>query len=211
MANIGEATGSAINALPIDKMIAGPLMAAISAQVQASHAYKDFIETVGLEEGKPVMIPFTFIDEVVDGEGNKTGRTVTRQMEVPLLALVSHPNLNIDKVDIDFEMTISTSEEQKSSTAAEASLTGKMGWGPFSVTIKGSVSHKTEQTRKTDTRAKYSIKVSASRTGPPEGMMRVLDTLLNAAQPRVVADTGTPSKAPLTPATAATTPGGDKK
>ena len=79
-----------------------------------------------------------------------------------------------------------TSEEQKSSTSGEASLEAKIGWGPFSVKIHGKVSHHKEQTRKTDTRAKYTINVAAKRAGPPEGMMRVLDAMVDeAARPKL--------------------------
>jgi len=196
--NIGEAVGGALQSLPIDKMISAPLMAAIQAQVQASHAYKEFVETVGLEKGKAVMIPFEYEEDLVDEAGNVTD-TRTRHFKVPLLALVSHPNLNVETVDIEFEMTIETSEESKSSTSGEASLEAKIGWGPFSVKIHGKVSHHREQTRKTDTRAKYSIKTTAKRTGPPEGMMRVLDAMVDeATRPKlgIAKNTPSPSDAP---------------
>lgn len=183
--NIGQAVGGALQALPIDKMISAPLMAAIGAQIRASHAYKEFVETVGLENGKAVMIPFDYEEDIVDEAGNITG-TRSRHMKVPLLALVSHPNLNIEEVDIDFEMTIEASEEDHSSTSGEGGFEAKIGWGPFSVKVHGKVSHKSEQTRKTDTRAKYSIHVGAKRAGPPEGMMRVLDALVDeATRPKI--------------------------
>lgn len=183
--NIGQAVGGALTALPIDKMISAPLMAAIKAQVQASHAYKDFIETVGMSDGKAVMVPFEYTEDQVDGQGNVTG-TRTRHMLVPLLALVSHPNVNVDEVNIGFEMTIESSQEEHSSTSGEGGFEAKIGWGPFSVSVHGKVSHKSEQTRKTDTRAKYSIDVKATRAGPPEGMMRVLDALIDeATRPKI--------------------------
>jgi hypothetical protein len=180
MANIGQAVGGALQSLPIDKMISAPLMAAIAAQVRASHAYKEFVETVGLENGKAVMIPFEYEEDIIDEAGNVVDTRV-RKMSVPLLALVSHPNLNVEEVQIDFEMTIETSEEDHSSTSGEGGFEAKIGWGPFSVKVHGKVSHKSEQTRKTDTRAKYSISVLAKRAGPPEGMMRVLDAMVDEA------------------------------
>lgn len=183
--NIGSAVGSTLQSLPIDTMIAGPLLAAVAAQIRASHAYKEFVETVGLEDGKPVMIPFEYVEDVLNSEGAVVDQRV-RKFSVPLLALVSHPNVNIDTVAIEFDLTIENLEQSTSSTQGEAGIEGSAGWGPFSVKIHGKVSHKSEQTRKTDTRAKYSIKVSASRSGPPEGMMRVLDALVDeAARPRI--------------------------
>lgn len=47
--------------------------------------------------------------------------------------------------------------------------------------MKGSVSHKSEQTRSTDTRAKYSIHTSVKRQPMPEALSRVVDYLTNAA------------------------------
>lgn len=38
--------GSVINALPLDRMIGGPLRAMITAQVQASKAYAEFLMSV---------------------------------------------------------------------------------------------------------------------------------------------------------------------
>jgi hypothetical protein len=183
--NIGQATGAALQSLPIHKMISAPLMAAIQAQVQASHAYKDFVETVGLENGRAVMIPFEYTEDQVDEAGNVVS-TITRKMSVPLLALVSHPNINVEEIDIEFEMTIETQESEHSETSGEGGFEAKIGWGPFSVKVHGKVSHKSEQTRKTDTRAKYSISVRGKRAGPPEGMMRVLDAMVDeATRPKI--------------------------
>ena len=88
---------------------------------------------------------------------------------------------------MDFELEVSQSEEAKASTEAEAGVDVSAGWGPYSVKIHGKVSHKDEQTRKTDTRAKYSFHTSIKRSGPPEGMMRVIDFLTDAATKPVLA------------------------
>lgn len=192
MENIGQATGAAMNALPIDKMIAAPILAAISAQVQASHQYVDFIKKVGLDEnGQAVMIDFSYDEDIIDEAGHVTDtRNIT--MKVPLLAIVSHPNVSIDEITVDFEMTVTCSEETVSETAGEGGFDAKIGWGPFSVKVHGKVSHKSAQTRKTDTSAKYSIHTKASRQGPPEGMMKVLDAVVEASTrpARIAASSG---------------------
>ena len=48
--------GSVINALPMDRMIAGPLQAMVQAQVTASKSYADFLMQVCVQEGKAVAI-----------------------------------------------------------------------------------------------------------------------------------------------------------
>jgi hypothetical protein len=185
--------GSVINALPIDKMIGTPLMAMLRAQVQASKQYADFIMTVGIKDGKAVMVAFDYDETLVDEKGNVTG-VQRKTMRVPLLAIITHPNVNIEDGNVAFEVTISQSSSSSSSTEAQGGFEAKIGWGPFSVSVHGSASHKSEQTRKTDTRAKYSFSVNIKRDGPPEGMMQVLDFLTNAATKPVVLPANTTPK-----------------
>lgn len=73
--------------------------------------------------------------------------------------------------------------------SAEAS--GSLGWGPFRLNVKGSVSHKSTQTRKTDTRARYAFNTTLKRQDPPEAMMRVIDFLTDAATKPTVVKTAT--------------------
>jgi len=107
-------------------------------------------------------------------------------MRIPLLAAITHPNICIEEGTIDFELEVSQSEESYSETEGSGGFEASLGWGPFSVKVHGKVSHKSEQTRKTDTRAKYSIHTSIKRQGPPEALMRVIDFLTDAATKPVV-------------------------
>lgn len=172
--------GSVLNALPLDRMISAPLVAMMQAQVASSKAYADFIMGVCIENGQARAVQFDY-DETITNEEGEVVAVKKKTMRIPLLAAITHPNISIEKGTIDFEMTISQSEETHSETAVEGGFEAKMGWGPFSVKVHGSASHKSEQTRKTDTRAKYSIHVEASRQPPPEALMRVIDFLTDAA------------------------------
>jgi hypothetical protein len=173
-------TGSVLNALPLDKMISGPLQAMIKAQVQASKAYADFLLQVCIKDGKAVAVQFEYDETIVDDKGVYQG-TIQKSMRIPLLAAVTHPNICIEEGTIDFEMEISQSEESKSTTEVEASLEASVGWGPYKASMKGRASHKSEQTRKSDTRAKYSIHTAVKRQNPPEALMRVIDFLTDSA------------------------------
>lgn len=172
--------GSVINALPIDRMIGAPLSAMMKAQVQASKNYADFLLSVCIKDGKAVSVEFDYDQTLVDTEGQVTGID-TRRVRIPLLAAITHPNICVEEGSIDFELEVSQSEETHTETAASGGFEAKMGWGPFSVKVHGKVSHHQEQTRKTDTRAKYSIHVGAKRQGPPESLMRVIDFLTDSA------------------------------
>ncbi len=173
-------TGSVLNALPLDKMIGGPLQAMIKAQVQASKAYADFLLQVCIKDGKAVSVQFDYDETIVNEKGEYQG-TMTKTMRIPLLAAISHPNICVEEGTIDFEMEISQSEESHSATEAEASMEASVGWGPFSVSMKGRASHKSEQTRKSDTRAKYSIHTAIKRQDPPEALMRVIEFMTDSA------------------------------
>lgn len=191
--SIPEIMGGTLQAMPIDKLISAPLLAAISAQIQQSKAYMDFLNEVGIKDGKAVLVDFE-VDSALTAVG-QPGQAL--KMRVPLLALVTHPNVNIETVEIDFDVTVEVSESSHSETAGDVSLAAQMGWGPISVKVSGKASHKSAQTRTTDTRAKYSFKVTAGRSGPPEGMMRVLDAMVDfATRPLPAATPTQPSNVP---------------
>ncbi len=185
--------GAAMSALPMDALISGPLLACIKAEAQAANLYAEWVKTAGMTpDGKPVMIDFTYTEDVLDGQGKVTS-TNTRHFTIPLLAILQHPAIGIEKASVDFEMTVETSEASHSETAASGGFDAKIGWGPFSVSVHGKVSHKSEQTRKTDTRSKYSFHVEVIHRGPTECMQRVMDAITDASiRPAKVASTPAP-------------------
>lgn len=177
--------GSVMNALPLDRMISGPLQAMIQAQVTASKSYADFLMGVCIQDGKAVAIQFDYDETITDEQGVYKG-TVSKKMQIPLLAAVTHPNIVIEEGNIDFELTISQQAESMSETGGEASFGASLGWGPFKLDVRGQVSHKSSQTRKTDTRARYAFNTKIRRQDPPEALMRVIDFLTDAATKPVV-------------------------
>lgn len=172
--------GSIINALPLDKMFTIPLMAAFQAQLQMSKGFADFLMSVCIKDGKAVQVQFDYEDTIVDANGVAQG-VMQRTIRIPLLAAIPLPIISIEDCTIDFELTVSQTEESKSALEAGGSIEASLGWGPFKVAVHGQISHKSEQTRKTDTRAKYTIHMAAKRQDPPEALMRVIDALTNAA------------------------------
>lgn len=177
--------GSVINALPLDRMISGPLQAMIQAQVGASKAYADFLMGVCIQDGKAVAIQFDYDETITDEQGVYKG-TVSKKMQIPLLAAIAHPNITIEEGNIEFELTISQQAEDSSSTEASGSFGASLGWGPLKVNVKGQVASKSAQTRKSDTRARYAFNTKVRRQDPPEALMRVIDFLTDAATKPVV-------------------------
>ncbi len=183
---------SQFQGLPMGDLIGGPLTAACNAQIMLAKATSDFINTVGfdpVEEGKKGAVPtarmvdfqFTRPEEIVDKNGDVQVTPTEYDLKVPLLAIVPVPTLQIDEVDVTFDMQVKSSTSSVSQEDSKASLSGKgsAGWGPFkvSVTVSGSVSSHKENTRASDNSAKYHVEVHAAQLGTPEGLSRVFDIL----------------------------------
>lgn len=173
--------------LPMDQLIGGPLAAACNSQIQLAKATADFIQNVGLEADKDgVMrtrtVDFTYTKPVNDGSGSYT--EVENKLDVPLLAILNTPSLAVKEVEVEFTMEVKSSTSETASRDYEATLDTeiKAGWGPVSVDVKihGSVSSKSENTRKSDNSAKYNVKVLARDDGMPEGLKRCLDIVQQA-------------------------------
>ena len=193
--------GSVINALPLDRMIGGPLQAMVNAQVQASRSYAQFLMDVCFQkkDDKDAAaylsrnIQFEYDETLVDEQGDLMG-TYRKTMRIPLVAAITHPNICIEDGSVDFELEVTQSMETKTQTEAGGGFEAKIGWGPFSVSMHGKVSHKSEQTRKTDTRAKYSIHTAIKRQDPPEALLRGVDFLTDAATKPTLLETGKAGK-----------------
>tara|TARA_R100001015_G_C4635214_1_gene204042 strand:- start:1213 stop:1851 length:639 start_codon:yes stop_codon:yes gene_type:complete len=195
--------------LPMDQLIGGPLKAACDSQVQLAKATADFIQNVGLETDsngivKARTVDFTYTKPVNDGAGGYT--EVTNQLDVPILAILNTPSLQVKEVEVDFTMEVKSSTSEKSSRDYEAAMDThvKAGWGPVSVDVKihGSISAKSENTRTSDNSAKYNVKVIARDDGMPEGLKRCLDIVQSAIAEKPAA--APPVNQPTNPPTPAT-------
>jgi len=177
-----ELIGGIIEALPLDKMIMAPVMAIIQANIAAGKAYADFLGQVCVKDEKVQSFSFIYNDNQIDADG-KVINKISRTIEIPLIAAIHHPCTMIKSGVIEFELTVQQAVEEKTETAVDASGDISLGWGPFKLNVKAQIANKSSSTRTTDTRARYSIKVEAERLPPPEGISRVIDTLLLTSKP----------------------------
>ena len=167
--------------LPMSALIGGPLTAAVESNMLLAKSTAQFINDVGfvptkdengnMVPGAPRMSDFSFERPGKDADGNPTIEVV--KIKVPMLAIVPIPNLQVNNVDVTFDMEVKSSTTDTSSTSASASLeaSANFGFGPVSgsVTISGSVSTAKENTRTSDTSAKYHVEVNAKNFGIPGG------------------------------------------
>ena len=155
--------------LPIENLISAPLLASCEGQKALAQTTAQFITEVGMDKnGNTKSVTFNYED------GSE--KVV---LDVPLLSIINIPSLCVDTIDVEFDMEVSTQSASKSSTDSSAELNVKAGFGCWSASFTGKVSHHSENSRSSDTSAKYSISVKGKQE-KPEGLMKVLDMLNNS-------------------------------
>ncbi|WP_432738288.1 DUF2589 domain-containing protein [Maridesulfovibrio sp. FT414] len=185
--------------LPMSDLIGAPLDAACEAQIKLANATANFIQVVGFmppegDSKTPTQTrtaSFKF-KRPQQQQDKTTGPLAEEEVEitVPLLSIVNVPNLSIKSVDITFDMEVksATSSVEKTDKQGSFSAEASIGWGIFSAkaSVSGSISSHKENTRSTDTSAKYHVEVHASDAGMPEGLARVMDILQTACAPKAI-------------------------
>ncbi|MBB1268163.1 DUF2589 domain-containing protein [Shewanella sp. SR44-3] len=181
--------------LPMDQLIGGPLAAACDAQISLAKATSDFIESVGFVTDptsklqKVRYVDFKYDKYEEDPQADGSIKRVKREysINVPFIAIVSVPTLQVTEVDVNFMMEVksSFSEQTKDSRQAsfEAEVSGSIG--PFSIKVKaqGSIASSKESQRSSDNSAKYDVSVKARQLGTPEGLSKVMDILHQSILP----------------------------
>jgi hypothetical protein len=192
--------------LSMENLIGGPLTAAAKAEIMLANATADFINKVGFtwDSSNPPIPTTRYVDfdferqrEVPPAPAAGAGTaavpavliTETVKLHVPLLAIVPVPNLQVDTVDVTFDMEVKSSTSSKASNDQEIGFDAKLGihYGPFSldVEVQGKISSHQENTRSSDNSAKYHVAVHASNHGMPEGLARVWDIMATSISPVV--------------------------
>jgi predicted nucleic acid-binding Zn-ribbon protein len=174
--------------LQMDKLIGAPLCAAADASTQLANSTADFINRVGFDkDGKVRTVAFGYEKRSTNEDG--TSNLDEMKVAVPMLAIVPIPNLQVDEVNILFDMEVKQSEKQESASDMSGSMSGSMNLGIIKVSVSGSVSAHQSNTRSSDNSAKYHVDVRATNHGTPEGLARVLDMMAANVAPMLVGST----------------------
>jgi len=111
------------------------------------------------------------------------------------LTIVPLNSLAVQSVDINFEMQVNSSFSETQSdtkaqeTKAEGSFEAKIGWGPVSVTIRGSASYDSKDSSTHDTHyeksnsAKYTVNVHAGQLPLPKGVNTIIEAFAQSISP----------------------------
>jgi uncharacterized protein DUF2589 len=174
-------TAGFMQSMPIESLFGGLAVAVIKADIIASQATADFVEKMGKDkDGKVVMTTLAYEGLVTDADQKLTGQTTTRKITMPYVGgVVEPPSFGPDEVEEEFEATIDTSEQQKTTDEAGAKVEASAGWIWGKASLSASYSHKSENTRSTDTRARLKVRMVMKRRPLAEGLRRALDIILN--------------------------------
>lgn len=182
---ITQKTIQALQGLPFDNLIGGPLNACVRAQADAAQTTLGFIESVGLEEDEnghksAIYVYFSFV---------QGGRKAV--MSVPLLTIVPIPYIAINTIDINFKATITGVESSSYTNELSQEYTeGRETTKKSGLFRKRTTNIKTNFSSKRDSKStrdsSFSIEstidvaVHASQDSMPAGMAKVLEMLGSA-------------------------------
>jgi len=184
MANTQIQPAAEFQALPLEFIVASPLVAAVKAQALAAETTKGFIERlIDTNSHKPVTVDFQVDYKEVDGQGVVQNKTAT--INAPLLSIVPVPHLRIDSLTTHFKYEITETVKETNSKDYSVDLSAQTGAGLslwVSASLKGSVASKSSEESTMNRSGVLEITVHASEAPMPEGLARVLSMLAKMVQ-----------------------------
>lgn len=182
-----------LNSLDFSNIIAGPILGAIDAQTAASMAQVQFIQEVGFKPGdnpgdpdKLRYVDFSYEKKVPNPTYDPTATTspddqpfLTENLilTVPLLTMISPNGLRIERMNVEFNARLSSTETASMSSSlgidAELELNYKI------VKFKASASYQRKTERASEVAKTYHLGVNVEVVNDelPEGLDRLLTIL----------------------------------
>ncbi|MCD9017577.1 DUF2589 domain-containing protein [Parachryseolinea silvisoli] len=171
--------------IPLDFIIATPLLTTINAHRQAAETTLAFITKLlnkpadGNGPGGVDNLQFKMKVNEVDSTGKSV--QVEREISVPLITLVKVPSLNFDSMSVSFNYNISQISKEVNTNAQSAKLdigtTGILK-GFFNASLVGSVEHSRTRETTSNRGGTLEVKVNVSESQLPAGLQKILDALV---------------------------------
>lgn len=141
------------------------------------------------------MLPKAAQRQVATVTGDYSTEDIT--VEAPLIALVPIPALLVQTVDIALTVNVDNKLSAGSTSTATLGASGGIDDWFYSLHFTGNYSTTVNNTRSTDYRAQYTVKVAAQQQTLPEGMSRLMDVVCSCINPMPAVGTkGTSGKSP---------------
>ncbi|MBB4161600.1 DUF2589 domain-containing protein [Streptomyces cinereoruber] len=170
--------------LPFEQIIGGPLQGVIRASAMAANETAQFINNVGFDaKNQARMVKFSY-ESAEHGEADQTTtpeKRVVTNVEVPLLAVVPIPYLQLSQVTLDFDVKIdsASARKQESTLGGEAAVSGGF-WG-VTASVKASYSSSSSSSDTVNRSASMKVHVEAQQGPMPAGMEKILTMLTENA------------------------------
>lgn len=162
--------------LPLEFVVAGPLLAAVRAQKAAAEATRDYIQSFIKQDGELVSVSFK-------AQLSEGGETRSFDVRAPLLSIVPVPHLRIDALSVNFRFEVKTTDLKTSETTGAAATELKIGGNPWvNGSLSGSVSTRSATEAVANRSGALEISVQASESEMPEGLAKIASMLANAIQ-----------------------------
>jgi Protein of unknown function (DUF2589) len=167
--------------LPLEMVVATPLVAVAKAQAIAAKTTLDFVEGLcdapGADGGrKPKTIDLSIQQQGPDGNKKAV-------IKAPLLTIVPVPHLLIDSVTINFKYEVSQTFHDRSVTSSEAKIdVGTTGiLSKFvEASFHGNIAHTSSSENTTNRGGTLDIMIRASQSAIPVGLDRLITMLSQA-------------------------------
>lgn len=160
-------------ALPLEYIIAAPLLGVIKAQAAAAAATQAYIGSL-IENGKPKTIDLEL------SSATDTGQKKSK-ISAPLLSMVPVPHIRIDSFTTHFKYEISEATKASKEMDYGATLDADLVKNPFfNISLKGNVSGKSAEESVMNRSGMLEITIHASEAPIPEGLARLLSALSKA-------------------------------
>jgi hypothetical protein len=171
--------------IPLDFIIATPLLTTINAHRQAAETTLAFITKLLNKpadgNGASGIDNLQFKMKVNEVDSNGKSVQVEREISVPLITLVKVPSLNFDSMSVSFNYNISQISKEVNTNAQQAKLdigtTGILK-GFFNASLVGSVEHSRTRETTSNRGGTLEVKVNVSESQLPAGLQKILDALV---------------------------------
>lgn len=174
--------------IPLDFIIATPLLTTINAHRQAAETTLAFITKLldkpkdgATTGGGGGMDNLNFKMKVSEIDANGKHVEATREISVPLITLVKVPSLNFDSMSVSFNYNISQISKEVNTNTQQAKLdigtTGILK-GFFNASLVGSVEHSRTRETTSNRGGSLEVKVNVSESPMPAGLQKILDALV---------------------------------
>ena len=171
--------------LPLGQLIAQPLIEVAKGQAELCNVYLAFLFRMAYKDGKvngeTNLIKFKLNRQIISEEGNSS--IVPIDVEAPILSLVPVPSFVMDEATVRFNMELKEQTMSKETGTQEVTSSfGASFWGCHA-NISGKVSASQEQTRQSDSTAKYEVYARATQQPPSEGMAKLTSIFASVIEP----------------------------